>query len=126
MKIIQRSFVPTATRAITFNYRPYMPCTSCSEVCMANPPLYDHEHALLLCPVIMNLWTIIRKLIIHIAGVCFISDNGCISLISNFTLGKCNKNIDHNDFKHLILTYPRYTKCDGFGNCSHHVCVYET
>ena len=104
MKIIHRSFVPTATRAITLNYRPYMPCGSCSEVGMANPPLYDHEHALLLCPVIMNLWTIIRKIIIHIAGDCFISDNGSLSLISIFTLGKCNVNIGHNVYKPLILT----------------------
>ena len=81
-----------------------MPCGSCSEVGMANPPLYDHEHALLLCPVIMNLWTIIRKIIIHIAGDCFISDNGSLSLISIFTLGKCNVNIEHNDYKPLILT----------------------
>ena len=104
MKINHRSFVPTAARAITLNYRPYMPCVSCSELGIANPPLYDHEHVLLLCPVTMNLWTIIRKLIIHIAMVCFISDNGCLSLISIFTLGKCNVNIDHNDYKPLILT----------------------
>ena len=107
MKIIHRSFVPTATRAITLNYRPYMPCNSCSEVCMVNPPLYDHEHALLLCPVVMNLWTIIRKIIIHIAGGCFISDNGSLSLISIFTLGTCNVNIEHNNYKPLMLTSVR-------------------
>ena len=84
-----------------------MPCNSCSEVCMVNTPLYDHEHALLLCPVIMNFWTIIRKIIIHIAGVCFFSVNGSLSLLSIFTLGTCNVNIEHNNYKPLLLTSVR-------------------
>ena len=82
MKIIHRSFVSTAARAITLNCRPYMPCVSCSELGTVNPPLFDHEHALLLCPVIMNFWTIIKNLTVHIADVCFVSDNVCLSLTS--------------------------------------------
>ncbi len=51
----------------------------------------------------MNLWTIIRKIIIHVAGVCFISINGSLSLLSIFTLGKCNVNIEHKDYKPIML-----------------------
>ena len=45
-----------------------------------------------------------KTLIVHTAGVCFVSNDGCLSLISIFALGKCNMNFDHNDFKPLILT----------------------
>ena len=59
-----------------------------------------------LCPVIMNFWTTIRNLILHISGPCFTTDSGnnCLSLTSIFTLGGCNVNTQHSDFKPLILT----------------------
>ena len=44
-KVVHRTYVPTAARAITLNFRPYMPCVSCTESGCLNPPLYDHEHA---------------------------------------------------------------------------------
>ena len=43
---------------------------------------------------------------LHISGLCFTSDAGsnCLSLTSIFTLGGCNVNTQHSDFKPLILT----------------------
>ena len=73
---------------------PICPAVSCSELGYANTPLYDHEHALLLCPSIMNFWTTIRNLIIHISGLCFISDTGSrMPLLNlNFHTWGCNVN----------------------------------
>ena len=86
-KVVHRTYVPTAARAITLNFRPYMPCGSCTESGCINPPLYDHEHALLLCPEIMKFWTTVRNLILHISGPCFTSGAGynCLSITTIFT-----------------------------------------
>ena len=88
VKVVHRTYVPTAARAITLNFRPYMPYMSCSESGLLNPPLYDHEHALrFLCPVIMKFWTTIRNLILHISGICFTSDagNNCLFNLNFYT-----------------------------------------
>ena len=105
-KIVHRTYVPTAARAITLNFRPYMPCGSCSASGCLNPPLYDHEHALLLCPEIMKFWTTVRNLILHISGSCFTSSSGFnrLSVTTIFTLGGCNVNTLHADFEPLMLS----------------------
>ena len=49
-KVVHRSYVSTAAHTITLNSRPYMPCVSCSELGILNPPLYGHEHTFLFMP----------------------------------------------------------------------------
>ena len=80
-----------------------MACTSCADE--NNPPSYDHEHALLLCPKVTKFWTSVKTLLISFAGACYVECyNGITNIISLLTLANCNIDQDHPDFVRKTLS----------------------
>ncbi len=76
------------------------------EICTynGNGPLYDHEHALFRCIKVQEFWVLINRLLLKLAGECFIGKNCKLSITSIFTLATCNINTQHNSFDIGILT----------------------
>ena len=88
LKILHRICVPVASRCITNYHRPYMVCEICT--CNGTGPLYDHEHALFRCTKVQEFWVLINRLLLKLAGGCFIGKNYGLSITSTFTLATCN------------------------------------